>query len=188
MSLCDPIDYSPPELLFLWKSPGKNSRVGYHSRWFPFPTKRLHPVILHCWQILYHLSHQRSLWSVLGFSREWKQIGHKEGEREITEDRGRERDTTLLWLTLSWFTDFVFYTNWRLVANLPQVSYLAPFPNIICLVYVSVSHFGDSAIFKTFYYYYIVMVICHYWSLISDLWCYNHNSLKAQMIVSTFWQ
>ena len=122
------------------------------SRWFPFPTKRLHPVILHCWQILYHLSHQRSLWSVLGFSREWKQIGHKEGEREITEDRGRERDTTLLWLTLSWFTDFVFYTNWRLVANLPQVSYLAPFPNIICLVYVSVSHFGDYAIFKTFYY------------------------------------
>ena len=62
LTLCNPIDYSPPELLFPWKSPGKNSRVGYHSLFqVIFPTKGLHPVILHCWQILYHLSRQRSL-------------------------------------------------------------------------------------------------------------------------------
>ena len=44
-----------------WNSPGNNTRVGYH--FLPqgiFPTQGLNSALLHCRQILYHLSHQGS--------------------------------------------------------------------------------------------------------------------------------
>ena len=44
-----------------WDSPGKNSGVGCHALLLGiFPTQELNPGILHCRQILYHLSHQGS--------------------------------------------------------------------------------------------------------------------------------
>ena len=174
LTLWDP--HSPPELFFPWKSPGKNSRVGYCSLFqVIFPTERLHPVILHCWQILHHLSQQRSLWSVLGFSREWKQIGDREWERE-RDNRGqreRDRDTILLWLTLSFFTDLVFYTSLRLVATLPQVSYLAPFPQHHLLSVGLCVIFWWLFNVSTFYYYYICYgdppLIFDQWPLVLQL-------------------
>ena len=44
-----------------WNSPGKNTRVSSHSLFQGiFPTQGLNPGLLHCRQILYHLSHQGS--------------------------------------------------------------------------------------------------------------------------------
>ena len=52
-----------PTLLCPWNSPGKNTGVGSHS--LPqgiIPIQGLNPGFLHCWQILYYLSHQGSYW------------------------------------------------------------------------------------------------------------------------------
>ena len=51
----------PARLLCLWNSPGKNTEVNCHSLlWGIFLTKGSSPGFLHCWQILYDLSHQGS--------------------------------------------------------------------------------------------------------------------------------
>ena len=50
-TLCDPVDCSPPGLLYPWNSPGKNTGVGSH-----FLLQGSNPRLLHCRQILYHLS------------------------------------------------------------------------------------------------------------------------------------
>ena len=48
-------------LLCPWDSPGKNTGVDSHSFLQGiFPTQRSSPGLLHCRQILYHLSHQGS--------------------------------------------------------------------------------------------------------------------------------
>ena len=48
-------------LLCPWDFPGKNTRVSYHSLLEGiFLTQESNPGILHCRQILYHLSHQGS--------------------------------------------------------------------------------------------------------------------------------
>ena len=47
-----------PRLLCLWDSPGKKTGVGCHSILQGiFPTQGSNPGVLHCRQILYHLSH-----------------------------------------------------------------------------------------------------------------------------------
>ena len=60
-------DSLPPQglqsarLLCPWKSPGKNTGVGCHSLLQGiFLTQGLNAGLLHCKQILYHLSHQGS--------------------------------------------------------------------------------------------------------------------------------
>ena len=51
----------PARLLCPWDSPGKNTGVGCHVFFQGiFPTQGLNPDLLHCRQILYHLSHQRT--------------------------------------------------------------------------------------------------------------------------------
>ena len=55
LTLCDPMDYSPPGS----SVHGKNNRVGCHSLLQDiFPTQGVNMILLHCGQILYHLSHQ----------------------------------------------------------------------------------------------------------------------------------
>ena len=50
------------QALCAWDSPGKNTGVGYHSILQGiFPTQGSNPDLLHCRQILYHLSHKGSL-------------------------------------------------------------------------------------------------------------------------------
>ena len=52
----------PARLLCSWNSPGQNTGVGCHSLLQGiFPTQRVNPGLPHCRQILYCLSHQRSL-------------------------------------------------------------------------------------------------------------------------------
>ena len=57
--LCDTMGYSPPGFSVHGDSPGKNTGVGCHSLLQGnFPTQGLNWGLLHCRQILYHLSHQ----------------------------------------------------------------------------------------------------------------------------------
>ena len=57
---CDSLrPHVPARLLCPWNSPGKNTGVGCHSiLQGMFPTQGLNPGLLHCRQILKHLSHQ----------------------------------------------------------------------------------------------------------------------------------
>ena len=49
----------PTRLLCPWSSPGKNTGVGCHFLLQGiYATQELNPALLHCRQILYHLSHQ----------------------------------------------------------------------------------------------------------------------------------
>ena len=60
-TLCDPHGLYPARLLWPWNSPGKNNGVGSHSLLQGiFLTQGSNLGLLHCRQILYHLSHHRS--------------------------------------------------------------------------------------------------------------------------------
>ena len=61
-TLCDPMDCSPPRLLCLWNSPGKNTGVGCHFLLQGiFPTQGLNSCVSCIGrQVLYQMSHQRS--------------------------------------------------------------------------------------------------------------------------------
>ena len=61
LTLCNPMDYSPPGSSVHEDSPGKSTGVGCHALLQGiFSTQELNQGLLHCRQILYHLSHQRS--------------------------------------------------------------------------------------------------------------------------------
>ena len=61
LTLCDPMDCSPPGSSVHGDSPCKNTRVGCHAFLQGiFPTQGLKPGLLHCRHILYHLSYQGS--------------------------------------------------------------------------------------------------------------------------------
>ena len=60
-TLCDHMDLQPTRLLCPQNFPSKNTGVGCHSLLQGiFLTQRLNLSLLHCRQILYHLSHQES--------------------------------------------------------------------------------------------------------------------------------
>ena len=61
LTLCDPMDCSPPGSSVHGDSLGKNTRVSCHALLQGiFQTQELNPGLSHCRQILYHLSHQGS--------------------------------------------------------------------------------------------------------------------------------
>ena len=67
----------PTKLLCSWDSPGKNTRVGCHSLLQGiFPTQGSRLRLLHCRQILYHLSHQGILAYWLGSKLKTKKKFH----------------------------------------------------------------------------------------------------------------
>ena len=60
-TLCDLMDCSLPGSFVLGDSPGKNIGVGFYAVLQEiFPSQGSNPGLLHCRQILYHLSHQES--------------------------------------------------------------------------------------------------------------------------------
>ena len=62
-TICEPMGCSPPgpRLLCPWDSPDKNTEVSCHSLLQGvFLTQRQNPGLLHCRQILDHLSHRQS--------------------------------------------------------------------------------------------------------------------------------
>ena len=61
LTLCNPMDCRPPGSSVHRDSPDKNTGVGCHALLQGiFPTQGSNPGLLHCRQILYHLSHQGS--------------------------------------------------------------------------------------------------------------------------------
>ena len=61
LTLCSPVDCSPPGSSGHGDSPDKNTGVGCHALLQRiFPTQGLKPGLLHCRPILYHLSYQGS--------------------------------------------------------------------------------------------------------------------------------
>ena len=59
LTLCNPVDCSPPGSSVHGDSPGTNTGVGCHALLQGiFPTQESKPSFLHCRWILYHLSHQ----------------------------------------------------------------------------------------------------------------------------------
>ena len=88
LTLCNPMDDSPSRLLCPWNSPGKGTGVGSHCLLQGiFPTHGSNPSLLHCWQILYHLSHQGNPTMNLFTEKKWRQRcrewsgGHNKGGR-----------------------------------------------------------------------------------------------------------
>ena len=62
-TLCNPVVCNPPGSSFPGDSPGKNTGVGRHTLLEGiFSTQGLNAGLLHCRWILYHLSHQGSLY------------------------------------------------------------------------------------------------------------------------------
>ena len=61
VQLLQPCGMQPAKVLSPWDFPGKNTGVGCHFLLQGiFPTKDSNPALLHCRQILYQLSYQRS--------------------------------------------------------------------------------------------------------------------------------
>ena len=61
LSLCDPVDYSPPGSSVHGDAPGKNTGVSCHALLQGiFPTQGSNSGLSHCRQILYQLSYQGS--------------------------------------------------------------------------------------------------------------------------------
>ena len=61
LTLCNPVDCSPPGSSVRGDSPGKNTGVGCRALLQEiFPTQGSNTGLLHCRRILYHLSHQGS--------------------------------------------------------------------------------------------------------------------------------
>lgn len=66
-------------------------------------------------------------------------------------------------------TDIVYFTNWKFMTTLCHVCQ-HHFSNSICLLPVSVSHFGNT-IFQTS----LLLLFLLWWYVINDLWCYCFN-------------
>ena len=61
LTLCDPMECSPPDFSVHEDSPGRNTGVGCNGLLHGiFPIQGSNPSLLHCRQIIYHLSHQGS--------------------------------------------------------------------------------------------------------------------------------
>ena len=74
LTLWDPVDCSPPDSSVYGGFPGQNTGVGCHALLQRiFPTQRLNLSLLHCRQVLYHLSYQGSPrileWAAIPFSK-----------------------------------------------------------------------------------------------------------------------
>ena len=69
-TVCDSMDCSLPDSSIHGNSPGKNTGVGCHALLQGiFPTQELNPGLLHYRWILYHLCHQGSSFSYIGYHR-----------------------------------------------------------------------------------------------------------------------
>ena len=80
-----------------------------------------------------------------------------------------------------------FFSNWRYMATLHWASLLAPFFSCICIFlavfayFISLSCVNNSYNISNFCYCRML-----WWSVISDLWCYYYDSIKAQRFVNIF--
>ena len=96
LTLCDPMDCSPPGSSVLEDSPGKNSGVDCPALLQRiFLTQGSNPGLLHCRQILYHLSHQGKGYE-LGFRQ--SEIKIPKGYVNLDSSKARPRHRLMCWL------------------------------------------------------------------------------------------
>ena len=102
LTLCDPMDWSA-RLLCPWDFPGKSIGVGCHRLLQGlFLTQGSNSSLLHCRQIIYHLSHQGSLNNELEF--EPKQSGSRYKDASIREKY------SILWIhAYVWLSHFAVH-------------------------------------------------------------------------------
>ena len=111
LTLCDPMDHSPPGSSVHGDSPGKNTGVGCHALLQGiFATQGLNPSLPHCRWILYQLSHQGSPrileWVAYPFSRGSSQPRNRSGVSCLTgeslpaEPAGKPKNTAVGSLSL----------------------------------------------------------------------------------------
>jgi hypothetical protein len=79
------------------------------------------------------------------------------------------------YLILLLFANTALFTNWSFVATRAEQICRRHFPNSMCSLHVSVSHFGNSHNIPNFSN--SISVYLLRWSVISDLWCYYCNWL-----------
>ena len=76
LTLCDPMDCSPPGFSVQVDSPGKNTGVDCHALLQGiFPSQGSNPGLPHSRRILYHLSHQGSPWTRKGTKSNYLSFG-----------------------------------------------------------------------------------------------------------------
>ena len=77
-TLCDPMNCKPTRLLCPWDFPNKNTGVDCHFLLQEiFPTQGLNPRLLHCRQMLYHLSYQGATTFVVIFYGSNRKLMHR---------------------------------------------------------------------------------------------------------------
>ena len=92
LTFCGPMDCSPPGFSVHENSPGKNNEVGCHAFFQGiFPTRGSNSGLLHCRQILYHLSLQGSP-DIVPIRGEERDRDHKKDiNRDIEKNEREER-------------------------------------------------------------------------------------------------
>ena len=134
LTLCNPMDCSPPGTSVHGDSPGKNTGVGCHALFQGiFPIQGLKPGLPHCRQILDHLSHQGSHFqkspTVGTFLIDSKSTGTQEATTEQVRERGghdelrkeehwvmTRRKITWSLLAVNIFRVFTLFFNWNIIA------------------------------------------------------------------------
>ena len=87
----------PASLLCPWSFPGKSTGVGCHFLlWGIFPSQGSNSVLLHCSQILYHVSHQ------------WSSASPLEISKLICLKTNQPSKTAFLWVCFSCPKDSIF--------------------------------------------------------------------------------
>ena len=91
LTVCNPMNCSPPGSSIHRDSPGKNTEVGcYALLQGTFPTQESNPGVLHCREIIHCLNHQGSprilAWGAYHFSRDLPNPGIKPGSPALQVD------------------------------------------------------------------------------------------------------
>ena len=127
----------PTRFLCPWNSPGKNAGVGCHSLLQGiFLTQGLNRGLLHCRQILYHLSHERSPKYYAWACQNWE-FGSKDQDLECIHKsaatwwKSAASSVAVFTILVLWWLPLLMETNlvlklynligvWRLIKNNPE--------------------------------------------------------------------
>ena len=126
LTVCNPMNCSPPNSSLHEDSPGKNTEVGcYALLQGTFPTQGSNPGVPHCKEIIHCLSYQGSprvlAWGAYHFSRDLPNPGIKLGSPALqvdslpAESPGNPKNTGVGGLSLLWWIFPTQESNWGLL-------------------------------------------------------------------------
>ena len=121
LTLCDPVDITPPGSSVHGGSPGMNTGVGCHALLQGiFPTQGSNPGLPHCRRVFYCVSHQGSP-ELLAISRNWLILGGSKrpqmSEHQNTENKrpvNTTRSNFLYW--------YIPFKTWTKSLDIPFIS------------------------------------------------------------------